>query len=68
MSKKQFTVLEPTHRSCYSCKHLRREQSWEAPDEVYIYCNAPTGYDNLWTFPFDHTTCKKWEKKPDADT
>lgn len=55
-----------TGKSCWTCKHresFREEESWEMPHIwwwVHL-CHARPSIANLVQFPFEQTTCQKYE-------
>lgn len=50
-------------RSCYGCKHLRKEtESWEMPHIWWWECTPRPAAPNLKSFPFANTKCKAWER------
>lgn len=49
-------------KSCRACVHLRRAtESWEMPHIQWWECAARPSMENLRTFPFNQTICKKYD-------
>ena len=55
-------IVLPTLRNCRDCIFCHRHSESEFGDNPYYLCHHKDrkGVDNLSSFPFKQTKCKKW--------